>query len=400
MIGPEWSGEDGKKKPTRARDRSGRKRVIFVTGSRAEFGLLVPVIDGAMALAELDVMVVAAGSHLVSPALTFRDVKKKYEVADSIPMQVAGRVGRLEDVQSLGRGIARFGRSFELLEPDWVVVLGDRIEAFAAATAASVGGIPVAHLHGGDVAEGVADEAMRHAITKLAHLHLAASEDAARRIRMMGEPAARIVVTGSPAIDGLGAVEPMSDQDAAELGDPEAILMLHGTGRTDEQEEATADATLQALEGRRVLWLAPNLDAGRHGIVRAMNSAGPRALVREHLVRDRFLSLLARLAKRGGVMVGNSSAALIECQALGLPAVNIGPRQGGRERGSGVVDASGESVEAIRAALERAMALDRSTITHPFGDGSAGERAAAAIARVDLTDPSLVRKRSDFSDAR
>lgn len=391
MIGPNWSGDD-RPKPRANGDTS--RRIAVVTGTRAEFGLLRPVMHALRDRQGIELLVIAAGSHLVQPALTFREIKAEFEVADSVPMQTVGRVGRWHDVESTGKGIARFARSFERLRPDIVVVLGDRIEAFAAASAASIGGIPLAHIHGGDLAEGVADEAMRHAITKLAHVHFPATETSAARIRRMGEPAHRVHAVGSPAIDGLTRVQPMSDDLAHELGDPHALLLMHPVGRTDEQEEAVTAATIEALGDRRTLCLAPNLDPGRAGILRALDAAGtlPHIARRDHLKRDDFLALLKRLALTGGLLVGNSSAALIEAGALALPAVNIGPRQSGRERGSNVVDATGETTPAIEIAIQQALSIDRASITHPFGEGHTGPRIAEALANLNLADPTLLRK--------
>ena len=367
------------------------RRVAVVTGSRAEFGLLTPVMRAIEDRPELELLVVAAGSHLVQPALTFRDVKALFPIADTVPMQVVGRVGRFEDVQAVGKGVSRFGRGFERLRPDWVVVLGDRIEAFAAATAASIGGIALAHLHGGDVAEGVADEAMRHAITKLAHLHLPATEASAARIRRMGEPGERIVVVGSPAIDGLSAVEPLDDDRWAELGEPEVLLSFHPLGRTDEAEEHAAATLLEAVSDRRVVALHPNFDPGRGGIMRALLSAPGTVRVVEHLKREAFVRVVKRLAGSGGVVLGNSSAGLIEVPALGCASVDVGDRQAGREAAPSVVRLESEAVDAVRAAVRTAP--ERSGATHPFGDGTAGVRTARALCDVDPFDPGVIRKR-------
>ena len=375
---------------------SERRRVAVVTGSRADFGLLRPVMQAVKQHDAFELIIVVAGSHMVSPALTYRDIKQAFpEVsADAVPMQIAGRTGRLEDAAATGRGISRLTRVYERLQPEWVVVLGDRIEAFAAAAAASIGGIAVAHLHGGDRAEGIADEAMRHAITKLAHLHLPATEQSARRIIQMGEPADRVKVIGSPAIDGLDAIPPIKDAAFAELGSPDAILLLHPVGKANEHEEATAAAALAAVRGRKVLALHPNYDPGREGILRALKSA-PDLRVLPHLPRDQFVGLLKRLAASGGVLVGNSSAALIECGALKLPAVNIGPRQSGREHGTNVVHC-GESRAEIEAAVERALHIDRATITHPFGPGHAGPAAAETLAATDPRPAGFLRKRCTY----
>lgn len=376
-----------------------RRRVAVVTGSRADFGLLAPVMRAVRDHEGLELAVVAAGSHLVSPAETYRDVKKAFaeQIADGVPMQVAGRTGRLEDAEALGRGVARFARSLRRVGPAWVVVLGDRIEAFAAASAASIGGFALAHIHGGDRAEGVADEAMRHAITKLAHLHLAATEESAGRIRRMGEREASVHVVGSPAIDGLAAMPVMTEADHRELGEPDTVFVMHPVGRAAEEEHRAAAAALEAVGARRVLALHPNLDAGREGILRAVRDAearGVRAV--SHLARERFVGLLKRVGEAGGLIVGNSSGALIEAAALRVPAVDIGARNEGRERGGNAVRASDESVGAVRAAVDRALSLDRGSIGHPFGDGRAGARIAELLARTDPGDPGLLRKRCAY----
>ncbi len=381
------------------------RRVMIVTGSRADFGLLVPVIEAVREHPALELQVVAAGSHLISPAETFRDVKKLFEVTDSIPMQIAGRTTRLDDAEATGRGIARFTRTLAAHRPHWVVVLGDRIEAFAAASAASIAGIAVAHLHGGDRAEGIADEAMRHAITKLAHLHLPATPASAERLVRMGEAEASVRCVGSPAVDAIGAIEPMDDAAGGALGDPAALMLMHPVGRHPEEEEHAAATALEAVRGElgpnhTILALDPNHDPGRQGIKRALDlaaEADPEAVVRRsHMPREQFVALLKRLARRGGAMFGNSSAALIEAAVVGLPAVNIGPRQAGRESPGNVVDAAAEHRDAIAAAWRSACTLDRSAIVHPYGDGTAGRRAADALATIDPTATTLLRKQNAY----
>ncbi len=396
MIGDNWTdtneqrARDARPSPDRPR------RIAVVTGTRAEFGLLTPVMHAVQDRPDCELLVIAAGSHLVQPALTFREVKAKFPVADSIPMQTAGRVGRAHDVEALGKGIGRFGRSFDRLRPDWVVVLGDRIEAFAAASAASVGGFAVAHIHGGDRAEGVADEAMRHAITKLAHLHLPATETSAERIRRMGEPEANIVVIGSPGVDGLDAIEPMVDAEYNALGSPRAVLLFHPIGRTDELEEHAAHAIFESLEGIPTLALHPNLDPGRNGIMRALAQAPAHVRTQSHLERTRFVALLKRVAGAGGGLVGNSSAGLIEAAAVGCPTVDIGDRQSGRERCEPLTTHSNESPAHIRAAFERITSARPARWSHPFGDGHAGPRAARALAERDPHAANLLRKRCTY----
>jgi UDP-hydrolysing UDP-N-acetyl-D-glucosamine 2-epimerase len=406
MIGDGWDNDPSVRPGPPVETAPGVRRIAVVTGSRAEFGLLAPVMRAVKAHKGLELAVVAAGSHLVEPALTYKEVKAEFgaAVADAVPMQIAGKTGRWADVESLGRGVSRFGRSFERLAPDWVVVLGDRIEVLAAASAASVGGLAVAHIHGGDRAEGVADEAMRHAVTKLAHFHLAATQQSAARIVRMGERPEHVLVVGSPAIDGLAAIPTLSEREDEELGRPDVVFLMHPVGRADEREEGAAAAALEgvasAWPGARVLALHPNLDAGRAGVLRAVEAAAVgdpgRFRVLPHLPRARFVGLLRRVAERGGVLVGNSSAALIEAAALKVPAVDIGPRQAGRERAGNVVAAQGESAEAVAAGVVAARRIDRGAIVHPYGAGEAGARIAAVLAAVNPHDPGLLRKRNAY----
>jgi UDP-hydrolysing UDP-N-acetyl-D-glucosamine 2-epimerase len=401
MIGDDWDGDPAVRPGPPVETAPGIRRIAVVTGTRAEFGLLAPVMRAIRARADQQLLVIPCGAHLIAPAETYRDVKAAFgaNIADAVPMQIAGRTGRLADVEALGKGIARFGRSFERLAPDWVVVLGDRIEAFAAASAGSIGGFAIAHIHGGDRAEGVADEAMRHAITKLAHLHLPATERSRERIIRMGERHDSVFVVGSPAIDGLAGIPPLSDGLFAELGSPDTIFLMHPIGRTDEHEESAAMAALETLladPARRVLALHPNFDPGRGGILRALETAAARTpdrlrLVR-HLPRERFVGVLRRIAASGGLLVGNSSAALIEAAALRLKVVDIGPRQSGREHAGNVISAAGEAPGQVAAALRAAAALKLEGLSHPYGDGLAGERIAELLATVNPHDPRLLRK--------
>lgn len=371
-------------------------KIMVVTGTRAEFGLLRPVMYAVHAQENCELRVVVAGSHLVQPAVTFREVKAEFGIADSIPMQTAGQVGRLADVESLGKGITRFGRSLEMNDPDLVVVLGDRIEAFAAASAASIGGYPLAHIHGGDRAEGVADEAMRHAITKMANIHFPATQTSADRIIKMGEHPEMVHMVGSSSIDGLEDIPVMGDGAFAELGSPEVVVLMHPIGREDDEEQRVMERVLESLHDQRVLVLHPNLDPGRRGIMSAIESAPIDVQVLPQMVRTLFIGLLKRIGTSGGALVGNSSAGLIECSAIGCPSVDIGDRQNGRERCDGWTAHADETVESIRSAYGMITHTDHVRSSHPYGDGRAGERIASIIAGIDFDSAGLVRKQCAY----
>jgi UDP-hydrolysing UDP-N-acetyl-D-glucosamine 2-epimerase len=384
-----------------------RRTVAIITGTRAEFGLLRSVMRSVHQHADLRLEVLAAGAHLIAPAVTISEIRREFSVAATVPMQVEKVVGRIEDARALGRGVSGFADAFAALQPDWVLVLGDRIEAFAAAAAASVGGWAVAHVHGGDRAEGVADEAMRHAITKLAHLHLPATTESAERIIRMGESAERVHVVGSPAIDEIASMPPMSESDYDAIGQPDAVLLLHPIGRSDAEEAADARAVLDGVFSggvRRLLWLVPNLDPGRTGIMDALSAAefeqirihkgvrtAGRLMSESHMERRKFVGLLRRVQ----LLIGNSSAGLIEAPALGCSVVNVGPRQGGRSRPPNVVDVEEPDALSVAEAVRRACRL-KGPFAHPYGDGRAGPRIAALLAKTDPHDPALLRKRNSY----
>ncbi len=384
--------------------RPKRTTVAVVTGTRAEFGLLLPVMRAIRAHKRLRLQVVAAGAHFLAPARTISEVEAAFPIAARVPMQRPGHSTRADDARALGRGVEGFARAFTRLKPDWVVVLGDRIEAFAAASAASIAGIAVAHIHGGDRAEGIADEAMRHAITKLAHLHLAATKQSADRIRKMGEPPKHVHVVGSPAIDGLLRTKPMTDQQARRLGDPEIVLLHHPAGLEPYFEGEVAKMLLWALDKStkgNVLILAPNHDPGRAEILRVFQARCKdtgRFRLAHHLPRESFIALLRRVArKHGGFLIGNSSAGLIEAAALGVRVVNVGTRQAGREQGSNVVDLVLPYPDELPMLLRRLRRVPAGRLkSHPFGDGHSGPRIARLLASTDPHDPALLRKRNTY----
>jgi UDP-hydrolysing UDP-N-acetyl-D-glucosamine 2-epimerase len=361
-------------------------RVLGVTGSRAEFGLLVSTFDAIAARPELELLVAVLGAHFLPPARTRDEVAARYPIAVEIPMQEAGATRRLDDARAVARGVFGVAAAIDALRPDVVLVLGDRIEAFAAATAAAIAGVRVAHIHGGDRAEGVADESMRHAISKLAHMHLCATPASAERLRRMGEDARRIHLVGSPAIDGLADMPAMSDASYAALGSPEIVVALHPTGAPDEMEEARAIALISALRHRgRILVLEPNADPGRDGILRAIKASGLPS--RAHVPRAEFVGLLRRVR----LLAGNSSAGLIEAAALGVRVLNVGSRQAGRERAENVVDCPTFEPAALSASLD-AMPAEPPGTSHPFGTGQTGARIAELLATAEPADYPVAKR--------
>ncbi len=366
------------------------RKIAVVTGSRAEYGLLETVLDAIDVRPELELLLIVSGSHLLPAVHTVTEITEQRSVVAQIPMQESGKCSPIDDALSVARGIRGCIEAFQKISPDIVLVLGDRIEVFAAASAASIGGYTLAHIHGGDRAEGVADEAMRHAITKLSHIHFPATEESATRIRQMGELEKSIHLVGSPAVDGVNDIAPINAEDYAELGSPRTIFLMHGTGAVADADYIAAKHVLEAcMSLGPVLVLAPNTDPGGTQIRRAIEECTGEIHITEHLPRHIFVSALRRV----DALVGNSSAGLIEAAIVGCPAVNVGPRQNGRERAGNVIDVADANEMDLRTVIGRVAAVSRNS-DHPYGNGHSGERIAEVLCTAQISIPP--RKRNSY----
>jgi GDP/UDP-N,N'-diacetylbacillosamine 2-epimerase (hydrolysing) len=276
------------------------------------------------------------------------------------------------------------------LRPDLLLLLGDRGEMLAGAIAALHLSIPIAHLHGGE-RSGTVDEPMRHAITKLSHIHLVANEESRERVVRMGEVAANVHVVGAPSLDEIvDRQPPPREQVLHQLGLPPAaryaLVLFHPVVQEMAQAQAQVQALVESLaaavlaRGMHVVWLAPNADAGSAAILGAMKQANdPRIVCITHLPRDRYLDALAY----ADVLAGNSSSGIIEAASFGTPVVNIGNRQQLRQRNANTRDCAGDAA-SIRSALEAALAGGRFPHRNVYGDGQSGERIAGLLATLPL----------------
>jgi len=374
------------------------RRVCVVTGSRADFGYLVEPMRRIAAEPSMRLQTVVSGAHLSSAhGLTYRHVEAAgFSIDAKVDMQLGD--SELAVAKSVGIGTMGFSEAFQRLEPDFVMLLGDRYETLAAATACLLLRIPVVHLAGGDVSEGAVDEQIRHAITKLSHLHFTTHPEAAERVRQMGEDPRAVHCVGSTSLDVILAKPRLSAAEAFAAAGlrPRArnlVLAFHPETLCDEPATAQLERVLTALDAvpeTGVVIVAANADAQGAAINAVL---GAYAKDRDHVAfqasfpHEVYLSLLAH----ADVLVGNSSSGVYEAPSLGTPTVNLGGRQRGRTKAASVIDCPVES-GAIVAAIRRAFAFDMRHVENPYGDGRASERIVAILEAIH--DPrALLHKR-------
>ena len=369
------------------------RRIAVFTSSRADLGPLGPVIAALDAHSGIDLLVIATGTHLLSE---YGGRLSDIELSPASRLEVldAGIASTTPADLGVSYGHIASGLSAILAASpvDILVLLGDRWELLAAAGAALLHGVPIAHLHGGETTEGAIDERIRHSITKLADLHLCATSDSARRIRHLGEELWRIVVTGAPGLDRAVGTEPMPD-DAVEallgrpLVRPFGVVVYHpptvDRARLAERARTVLDAAAQAFSLALVLY--PGADPGAEIVIDEIDRATAR---HDNLTSARNLGhAYLPLLRAADVLVGNSSSGIIEAASLDLPVVDIGDRQRGRVRSGNVIHAT-EEADAILAAVETALRPEFRTSVraaeNPYGDGRSSERIVSALLDVQL----------------
>jgi UDP-hydrolysing UDP-N-acetyl-D-glucosamine 2-epimerase len=333
-----------------------KRKIAVVTGTRAEYGLLAPIIRLVHEDPALDLQLIVTGTHLSARhGMTVREIERDgFPIRARVPLPLSR-----DDSRGVGEALAEavggLSEAFARLKPDLLVLLGDRYETLAAATAALAHRLPVAHLHGGEATEGVWDESARHAITKLSHLHFTAAPAYAARVRSLGEDPRRVYCFGSPGLDRIREV-PRLTRAALEkdlglpLRAPVGIVTVHPETLASDAGEATARAVAAAIKKVPGTWIvtAPNADLGGMRLRKALEAAGTMF---DSLGQSRYFSLL----QLADVMVGNSSSGLLEAPYFGVPTVNAGDRQKGRLRGPSVIDVPKAAPAAVLRALRRAL---------------------------------------------
>ena len=367
----------------------GVRRICAVTGSRADYGLLLPVLHAIQAHSELQLQLAVTGSHLERRFGHTVDAISAdgFEVDSAVPLGLESD-DTLTVTRALGNAVSGFAGALERLQPDLLLVLGDRYEILGAVQAALIARIPVAHIAGGDVTAGAFDDAIRHAITKMAHLHLVTNPQAACRVRQLGESDERVFVTGSPGIDQILAT-PLLDRAELEqrLGMP---LRRHNLAITFHPATLDSGDALEQLEqllaalallGKDVglVFTGANADPRGQAInerIRTFVATHDNAVRHDSLGQQGYYSLLAEV----DAVVGNSSSGLYEAPSFHTPTVNIGDRQRGRLKAPSVIDCPVET-SAIHAAITKAWGMDCHAVTNPYGDGQATARIMAVLTK-------------------
>ena len=391
------------------------RRVIAVfTGNRAEYGLQFPILKAIDTHPDLDYRLIASGAHL-DPHFgrTLAEIE-----ADGFVVHAEVKIDMEADnldatAQAIGSGVMSMGKALSEIRPDILVVYADRFEGFAAVIAGTQMNIPTAHIEGGDLTEGGAlDDSVRHAMTKLSHLHFTTNEQATNRIIAMGEEPWRVRTVGFPAIDLISAGSYASPHELAEnfnidLKRPVVMFTQHSVTTEFDQARQQIEPVLDALrqmadDGIQVIATYPNNDAGGRAIIEALEHLAGEDHVNLQLHRSvgryNYHGILA-LAHREGVRVacvGNSSSGIKETPAFGCPTVNIGSRQAGRLRAENVIDADYDPqsiVDAVsRCFNDSAFRRRCQACENPYGVGDAGTKIADALSTIPL-GAELLRKR-------
>ena len=386
-----------------------KRKIAVVTSSRADYGHLYWPLKELAARPAVELRLIAFGPHL-SPEFghTIREIERDGFRVDERVECLLSSDSDVGMAKTIGVATLSLADLLARLRPDILLLIADRYEMLAPAAAALALRIPLAHIEGGEVTEGAIDDAVRNALTKLAHLHMTTTERARLRVLAMGEEAWRVHRVGSPSLDHLRRRELISrDALGAELGiDPSrpTVVVTYHPVTTARDTTADIGPLFMALKqlGQQIVFCYPNADAGSRAMIErarefCRSRAGAHLFV--NLPHLTYWSLLASAS----LFIGNSSSGIMETPSLKLPAVNVGVRQAGRERARNVLDAE-PTVESIlrevKRALSHAFRASLEGMTNPYGDGHAGERIAELLTKIPLGDKLFIKRAVPLAGTR
>jgi UDP-hydrolysing UDP-N-acetyl-D-glucosamine 2-epimerase len=375
-----------------------KRKICAVVTARPSYARIRTALEAIRAHPDLELQLVIAASALLDRYGNAVNVieGEGFRIDRQVYMVLEGE-NLVTSAKSTGFGLAELATVFDSLRPDAVITVADRYETMATAVAAAYMNIPLVHVQGGEVT-GSIDEKVRHAITKLADIHLVCTAQAGERVIRMGERPEAVFVTGCPSIDlakqaiSGGAVRPHGEAYGGvgahvDLTEDYIVVLQHPVTTEYEASREHIEETLHAIadSGMQTLWFWPNVDAGSDGTSKGIRAFREKnSLPKVHFLKNLPPEEFVRLVYNSRCLVGNSSMAIRECSYLGVPAVNIGNRQADRERGPNVVDVGYDRNE-ILAAIRRQVARGRVESDDLYGEGDAGKRMAAILAEVPLT---------------
>ncbi len=367
-----------------------RRKICVVTGSRAEYGLLYWVMKEIQDDPDLVLQIIATGMHL-SPefGLTYQIIEQDGFTSNAKVEMLLSSDSPVGVAKSIGIGVIGFADAFERLKPDIIVLLGDRFEILAAAQAALVARIPMAHIGGGDVTEGAFDDAIRHSLTKMSHLHFVTNESAAKRVRQLGENPEYIFNFGSPGIDQINRLTLLSREKLEQILDfkfreKNLLITFHpvtldSKPSTDQFSELLkACDSLDAQVG--LIFTRPNADPEGRMIIKLIDdfvATRTHTKVYTSMGQHYYLSTIAQV----DAVVGNSSSGLYEVPSFKKPTVNIGERQKGRIQASSVINCKPEAT-SIAQSIKEAFSKDCSDAINPYGDGNVSSKIVAVLKEI------------------
>jgi UDP-hydrolysing UDP-N-acetyl-D-glucosamine 2-epimerase len=373
-----------------------KRKICVVTGTRAEYGLLYWLMKEIQSDPDLDLQIIATGMHL-SPefGLTYKQIEEDgFVINEKIEMLLSSDTP-VGITKSLGLGTIGFADSLNRLKPDILVLLGDRFEILAAAQAAMIARIPIAHIHGGELTEGLIDEAIRHSITKMSHLHFVAAEQYRNRVIQLGEDPKRVFNFGAIGLDYIQRLE-LLDREKFEksidfkLGSPTFLVTYHPVTLENQTAERNVLELLKALENfpnAKILFTKANADTEGRVINQLLEE-----FVQKNKERSKLFSSLGQLRylsaiKHVDVVIGNSSSGIIEVPFFKKPTINIGDRQKGRLKAKSIIDCR-ENAEEIMNAIQKALSQDFQKVLQQvaslYGYGGTSKKIKEVLKKVDL----------------
>lgn len=363
------------------------KKICVVTGSRAEYGLLQPLMEKIKQDQELILQVIATGMHL-SPefGLTYKQIERDGYKLDSKIECLLSSDTQAGVTKSIGLGMIGFADAYERLVPDMIILLGDRFEILAAATAALVARIPIGHLHGGELTEGAIDDAIRHAITKMSHLHFTSTEAYRKRVIQLGENPEHVYNVGALGVENVKAIQLLHQEELQQklgfdISGDYALITFHPVTAENNRAKEQFQNLLNVLEHfkrLKLIFTKANADAEGRSINQMIDAFvdrnSQRAISFTSMGQTRYLSAL----KYCKVVIGNSSSGIIEAPSFHKPVVNIGDRQKGRVRSSTIIDCK-EDETAILKALDYALSQEFETIAANSDNPYRGKQTSSQI---------------------